>query len=234
MPATHEDIRYKVIQEAREAMLRAITHIRTANPQVYSNLQTLLEEYQEIIEKKEDIPLIIKNERIIKDVGKPDIEVFGGKILVEVKVKPSEFASGFEQLSKYVKFYPNAAFAVITDFSSWEFYKVEKGTLDKVDMDLNQIIEDVFIKGVRLALSTENVRNMFTPIVLLEDELGYLFKTYAEKDGALFEAYQNIMKRLYEKASADEVENLFLRHTLMQMIVSSCLTASSGKKTTSL
>ena len=124
MPATHEDIRYKVIQEAREAMLRAITHIRTANPQVYSNLQTLLEEYQEIIEKKEDIPLIIKNERIIKDVGKPDIEVFGGKILVEVKVKPSEFASGFEQLSKYVKFYPNAAFAVITDFSSWEFYKV--------------------------------------------------------------------------------------------------------------
>src|SRR3990170_623309 len=120
MSATHEDIRYKVIQEVRETILRVISHIRNDQPLIYSNLQTLLEEYQEIIEKKEDIPLIIKNERIIKDVGIPDIELFGGKILIEVKVKPSEFSSGFEQLSKYVKFYPNSEYAIMTDYASWE------------------------------------------------------------------------------------------------------------------
>jgi hypothetical protein len=233
MSATHEDIRYKVIQELREATLRAITHIRNAKPEVYSKLQPELEEYREIIEKKEDIPLIIKNEKIIKGVGKPDVEVFGGRILIEVKVKPSEFPSGFEQLSKYVKFYPNAEYTIITNYDSWEFYKVEKGALASArTINVDYIIEDVLTRGVRVILSTENVRNMFASVVLLKEELQHIFKTYGEKNGALYEAYRNIIKRLYEKASEAEIEDLFMRHTLMQMIVSSCLTTSSGKRTT--
>ncbi|MDH5597465.1 MAG: N-6 DNA methylase, partial [Candidatus Peregrinibacteria bacterium] len=185
------------------------------------------------IERKEDVPLIIKNEKIIKEVGIPDIEVFGGRILVEVKVKTSEFESGFEQLSKYVRVYPCAEYAVITNNSDWEFYRVERGKLVRADkIGLDYIVEKVLIKGVQVPLSTENIRNMFNPIVLLEEELHLIFKTYGVKDGALFEAYRNIIKRLYEKALEEEVEKLFIKHTLIQMIVSSSLTVSSRKKTT--
>ena len=235
MSTSHEDVRYNVISDLRESILRVIDHLRTNRPGVYSKLQPQLEEYKEIIEKREDIPLIIKNEKIIKGVGKPDVEVFGGRILIEVKVKPSEFPSGFEQLSRYVKFYPYAEYAVITNYDKWEFYKVEKGALARAGtINLDEIIEEVFIKGVKVSLSTENVRNMFSPVVLLEDELRQIFKIYGEKNGALFEAYRNIIRRLYEKASEEDVESLFIRHTLIQMIVSSCVTASSKKRTTSI
>jgi len=231
--AAHEDIRYKVIQELRDTTLRVINNIRTTKPQVYSMLQPLLEEYREIIEKKEDVPLVIKNEKIIKGVGKPDVEVFGGRILIEVKVRLSEFSSGFEQLSKYVKFYPCAEYAIITNYDSWEFYKIEKGALASVHgVNLDVIIEEVLIKGVKVSLSPANVRNVFNPIILLEEELRYIFKTYGERSQALYEAYKNIIKTLYEKASEEDIEKLFIRHTLMQMIVSSCLTASSKKRTT--
>jgi hypothetical protein len=235
MRETHEDIRFKVIQELKESVLRSIHRIRNAKPQVYSDNQSQFEEYQKIIEEKKIIPLIIKNERIIKDVGKPDVEVFGGRILIEVKVKRSEFSGGFGQLSRYVEFYPYAEYAVITNHRDWEFYKVEKGTLaDAHGTDLDYIIEDVLCKGVKVQLSTENVRNMFNPLILLEDEFRHIFKTYGEKDGALFEAYRNIMKRLYEEASEEEIERLYIRHTLMQMIVSACLTASSKKYSSSI
>jgi len=233
MSKSHEDVRYNVISDLRESILRVIDNLRTNRPKVYSKLQPELEEYKGIIEKREDIPLIIKNEKIIKGVGKPDVEVFGGRILIEVKVKISEFPSGFEQLMRYVKFYPYAEYAVITNYDKWEFYRVEKGTLASAGaINLDDIIEELLIQGVKIPLSTENVRNIFSPTILLEDELRQIFKTYGEKSRALFEAYQNIVKRLYEKASGEDIERLFIRHTLMQTIVSSCVTASSKKRTT--
>ena len=108
MSLSHEDIRYKVISKLRLSISNVIERIRTSKPQIYSKLRHQLEEYKRLIELREDIPLIINNEKIIKDIGIPDIEVFGGRILIEVKVKTSEFKDGFEQLSKYVKFYPYA------------------------------------------------------------------------------------------------------------------------------
>lgn len=232
MSMSHEDIRYRVISKLRESIIQAINNIRTSKPQIYSKLGRQLEEYKQLIERKEDVPLIIKNEKIIKDVGRPDIEVFGGRLLIEVKVKESEFGSGFEQLKRYVMFYPYTEYAITTNYGVWEFYEVEIGKLTKTEKaSLESIIEEILIKGVKVPLSTAEVRNMFKPIILLEDELHYIFEIYKVKSEALFEAYRNIISRLYEKASQEDVERLFIKHTLMQMIVSSCLTASSKKKT---
>jgi len=233
MSVSHEDIRVKVISKLRESILKAIDDIRKSKPQIYLKLRRQLEEYQELIAHREDIPLIIKNEKIIKGVGIPDIEVFGGRILVEVKVKRSEFEGGFEQLIRYAPVYPYAKYAVVTNYSDSEIYRVEQGKLTgTVKISLDSIVEEVLIKRVKIPLSTEKVRNMFNPITLLETELYQIFESYKVKNDALFEAYQNIMRRLYEKASAGEIEKLFIKHSLMQMIVSSCLTVSSGKKTT--
>jgi len=230
MSLSHEDIRHKVLQKVRGSILKVIESIRSTKSQLYGALQSQLEEYENLIKDEQDIPLIIKNEKIIEDVGRPDVEVFGGKILLEVKVKISEFRSGFDQLSEYARFYPYAEYAILTNYQDWEFYKVEKGVLTRVPgIDLDYAIETVLSKGVKVPLTTENVRNMFSPVVLLEDDLYQIFQTYQEKNGALFEAYQNIIKRLYEKASEEEIERLYIKHTLIQMIVSSCLTSSSKK-----
>ena len=233
MAVSHEDIRYKVLNKLKDSILKAIDFIRKNEPQLYSKMSHELKEYEKIIKEDQLIPLIIKNERIIKGIGRPDIEVFGGKIIIEVKVKPSEFAEGYKKLEGYIQFYPYAQFAVITNYQDWEFYRVEKGKLKPSHtLDLDRIVKLVMMQGVTLPLSTENVSQIFNPILLCEKELQTVLRTYLNEVKALFEAYRNIIKRLYERASDEEIERLFIRHTLMQMIVSSCLTTSLGKATT--
>jgi predicted RNA methylase len=230
MSLSHEDIRHKLLQKIRETILKVIENIRSTKPQLYAALQPQLEEYKNLVEKGEDIPLIIKNEKPIEDVGRPDVEMFGGRILLEIKVKISEFQSGFNQLSEYAKFCPYAEYAILTNYQDWEFYRVENDVLKRVfGIDLDYVIESVLTKDVKVQLTTENVRNMFSPVAFLENDLYRIFQTYRETISALFEAYRNIIKRLYEKASEEEIERLFIKHTLIQMIVSSCLTASSKK-----
>lgn len=234
MSESHEDIRFKVLKKLRESILQAIAHIRANNPQLYTSMQSLLEEYERLVNAGNDIPLIIKNEKIIEGIGRPDVEVFGGRFLIEVKVKESEFQDGFIKLSEYIKFYPYAEYGIITNYDIWNYYKIEKGALTSAHaMNLCGVIEAVFAKGVKVPLSTENVRSMFNPIILLEDELSQVFTANKQNESALFEAYRNIIKVLYEKASEEEIERLFIRHTLMQMIVSASLTVSSGKVTNS-
>lgn len=182
MSLSHEDIRHKLLQKVRESILKVIESIRSTKSQLYAGLQPQLEEYKNLIEKEEDIPLIIKNEKVIEAVGRPDVEVFGGKILIEVKVKISEFRSGFDKLSEYAKFYPCAEYAILTNYQDWEFYRIEKGVLTRVPrLDLDRVIEAVLSKGVKVLLTTENVRNMFSPLVLLEDDLYQVFHIYQEK-----------------------------------------------------
>ena len=231
MSISHADVRFKVLSRLRTTILQVIDDIRKTKPQAYKRLQKQLDEFSNIIKSGRDIPLIIKNERILKGVGKPDIEVFGGRILIEVKVKLSEFQSGLKQIERYVKHYAYAEYAIITNFDEWEYYRVDKSKLIPVKIDLNRIVEEVLLKDVRVALSTENVGNLFAPVRLAEDELHKIFNAYNLRNEALFGAYRNIIRRLYEGASEEDVERLFIKHTLMQMIVSSCLTVSSGKTT---
>jgi hypothetical protein len=227
----HEDIRYKVIRRLRGSILRAVDDIRTSQPRVYLKLCPSLEEYQRLVKRGEDVPLIIKNEKIIRGVGRPDIEVFGGKLLVEIKVKPSEFPAGLKQLSNYIRFYPCARYAVITNFEEWRYYRVAEGKLEleRLDLELEGIIKTLLLEGIKIPLSTEEVRNLFSPVSLSLKEFYKIFENHRVEDDALFIAYRNILERLYE-ASESEIKELFIRHTLMQMIVSACLTVASGKR----
>jgi len=217
---THEDIRFKVLKLLRSTILRVLDELN-------------LNEFRDFIENEQDIPLIIKNERILEGIGRPDIEVFGGRIVIEVKVKQTEFSKGFKQLKEYIKFYPNTEFAIITNYDAWTFYKVEKGNLTRVDgIKLYDVIKHILSSGVKVPLTTENVKNVFGSTVLFEKDLHDIFIRYNVRKSALFEVYRNIIRRLYEGVSEEEIERLFIKHTIMQMIVSACLTASLGKLTT--
>ncbi len=233
MSATHEDIRFKVLRRLRECLLTAIDRI-VAKRLLGPMLDAQLKEYKGLIERGEDIPLIIKNEKILEGIGRPDIEVFGGKLIIEIKVKLNEFQSGVDRLKDYVKVYPYAKYAIITNWENWEFYQIQPEFNLVQETTFDAILEEILSEGVTIPLSTENVRNMFNPIVLLEQELHQIFVSSATKNTALFESYRNIIKRLYEKALDEETEKLFIKHTLIQIIVSSCLTSSIKKNSTPL
>jgi hypothetical protein len=86
MSVSHEDIRFKVLRRLRESLLVAVDRI-LASSLLNPILNSQLKEYKNLIERGDDIPLIIKNEKILTGIGRPDIEVFGGKLIIEVKVK---------------------------------------------------------------------------------------------------------------------------------------------------
>lgn len=231
--SSHEDIRYHIIRKLRKAILEVIQEIGEKEPELYYKLG--LEEYRKIIgdEKEEYVPLIIKNERFLKGIGRSDIEVFGGKILIEVEVKDSDFPIAFKQLQNYISFYPDAEYCIITNDNRWIIYdhslKEIKELKDIIKELKEEIIKPILIKGIKIIPSTENIRKLFHSIMLYEDDLLEIFRSNDIKSSALFKAYNNIITRLYEGISENIIELLYIKHTLMQMIVSACLTTSLKK-----
>ena len=227
---SHEDIRHHVVHKLEKAILDAIKEIGEEEPELYYKLG--LEEYKKIIEEEKHMPLIIKNERSLKGIGRVDIEVFGGKIIVEVKVKDSEFPEAYNKLKNYISFYPNAEHCIITNDNKWIIYnhelKKEKELIDIIK-ELKEIIKPIIIRGIKIIPSTENIRKLFQSIMLFEEDLLEIFKNSETKNSALFEAYSNIISRLYEGIPKEIIKRLYIKHTLMQMIVSACLTTSLKK-----
>ena len=233
---SHEDVRSLVIQTIREKILKVIKEV-LIDPHYEEGLKEELKLYEQLIREAKDIPLIIKNEKK-EESGRPDIELFGGRIVIEVKVNISEFKEGEAQLESYVNVCPLALYAILTNSREWIFYKAKNGKLELLTKNIEyliQILKEVITCGIRLPLSAENAKNMFSSIVAVEEELYHdVFQKFNVKDTPFFKAYKNIMNRLYEGISEEEerVERLFIKHTLMQMIVASCLTAALGKTTT--
>jgi hypothetical protein len=210
---SHEDIRHHVVHKLEKAILDAIKEIGEEEPELYYKLG--LEEYKKIIEEEKHMPLIIKNERSLKGIGRVDIEVFGGKIIVEVKVKDSEFPEAYNKLKNYISFYPNAEHCIITNDNKWIIYnhelKKEKELIDIIK-ELKEIIKPIIIRGIKIIPSTENIRKLFQSIMLFEEDLLEIFKNSETKNSALFEAYSNIISRLYEgipKEIAIEIETMW-------------------------
>jgi hypothetical protein len=232
---SHEDIRHHVVHKLEKAILDAIKEIGEEEPELYYKLS--LEEYKKIIEEEKHIPLIIRNERFLKGIGRVDIEVFGGKIIIEVEVKESDFPKAYKQLEDYISFYPNAEHCIITNDNKWIIYnhelKKEKELIDIIK-ELKEIIKPIIIKGIKIIPSTENIRKLFQSIMLFEEDLLEIFKSSETKNSALFKAYSNIISRLYEGIPEDIIKRLYIKHTLMQMIVSACLTTSLKKISNSI
>jgi|Deesub1362B_J571_1020462.scaffolds.fasta_scaffold00003_586 hypothetical protein len=233
---THEDIRIKVIAKIRRELLKTIRELLN-NSFLNSELQQQLEEYERIISAERDIPLIVKNEKRIEDVGIPDIELFGGRIIVEIKVMLREFTKGKIQLQSYIKASPLTKYAILTNNKNWEIYKIDNGKLKIISRDSNRIryiLRDIILQGIKLELSTKNVRNLFSSLITLENELYVIFKEYNIKNTSLFKAYKNILSKLYEGIleNEEDAEKLYIKHTIIQMIVSSSLTVALEKEST--
>ena len=223
-PRSHSEVMTLVLNELVKLTKEAIEEL--GDPK--------LEEYRRRIERGEYFPLIVRMDPRLEEGLRPDIELFGGRIIVEVKTSAAQFGEGEQQLKDYVRFYPQARFAILTDYYSWRIYEVINGQLRRRWgaeglSDVKSIIETVLAEGISVVPSPENIKALFSPVQAFEEELHDIFETYEVRGWSLFKAYENIMKRLYEKAPPETIEELFIKHTIMQMIVLACLTACLGQ-----
>jgi len=185
---------------------------------------------------------------------RPDIELFGGYIVIEVKTKDNELKGGEEQLKNYIsKYYRDVAkLGIVTTGLKWVIYnwdgkdlryagtyignenKYNTGSIydsiikSDVHKTLHNLVKNVLIQSdaYRLTPNPDNIFKAFYPIIAYVNELTELITKEGITEKALYKSYKEILLRIYSGIKDDELTRLFATHTLLQMIVNIVLTGA--------
>ncbi len=255
---SHDEI-VIAIDEAFIDIITRVSEELLRNPNVISNLAL----YNKIVLLKE----FLRNgqrERI-RRVNKPptsgakkrpDLEYFGGLIVIEVESSEDTLEMGRNQLHDYInEFYRDVAlYGIVTTGLYWEIYESVGGELRKIailkgdEKEYQKSLQSVIrgkpiydylynlIKGAllkseayRLPPLPNNIRSTFYPVMSYVDDLIELINRYSVREKALYQSYKEILLRVYGKLTREEIDRLFATHTLLQMIVNVIVTAAFGK-----
>ena len=225
---SHENIRLSVNNEIKKILEE------TLREKIKADLDGSSKELLKLLDNSEFLPLLIGQE-VQAGNEKRRVDIAFSELVFEIKSDESEFEEAYDKAKKiYLTKLPKAKYYILTTWKTWQIYSIErkdeavelkreyKGAYDKAI--LKGVIEK--IKEYRVVPTPENIEKLFT--IEKENLLNEIRKTFDEvkedsKVKPLYEAYKNIMKQLYRDATEEIVEDLFIRHTLMHMIVLSCL-----------
>ena len=189
---------------------------------------------------------------------RPDIEMFGGCIVVEVKSKDSELDAGREQLEEYIRSYYGqiAMIGIVTTGLDWvvcrwderarklkvltrirgderEYeYSIYNAVIkSRVRETLHNIIKSVLLESsvYRLEPTPENIFRAFYPVMAYVNDLVRLVEERGLRDKALYKSYREILLRIYRDIKSEELDRLFAAHTLLQMVTNVVLVGALGK-----
>ena len=223
----HENIRLVtaklVLDIVRNVISNLLKHV--AGLQKYS-----LEKLLEFVNGIEYWRIIIPQE-IGVGRGFIDMDLFN-RIIFEFKSKESEFREGYEKLLRmYLPNYPNALYAVITNWDKWEIYKVVdrhslqliyRGDRSSAIPVLKSVIEDVLkTEGYKIPPHPDAISMLFKDLIKFEDRLLEIFNKLSHdiRLRPLYEAFKTIIVMLYSEANEEFILRLYMKHTILQMIV---------------
>ena len=223
----HENIRLKVAQ----LILRLTKKITSRLKSIVSGLDVYrLEKLIEFIDNIEYWRIIIPQEIGVVG-GYVDMDLFG-RIIFEFKSKEAEFDDGYKKvIDKYLPFYPQAKYVVITNWDSWRIYKVKE--INKLEIIyegdrhnaipiLERIIEDILkLEGYKIPPHPDAIARVFKDLTQFEKPLLSVFRKISDDSRVrpLYEAFKTIVITLYSEADESFIEHLFIKHTILQMIV---------------
>jgi hypothetical protein len=159
----------------------------------------------------------------------------GSSIMFEFKSSESEFKEAEEKAKTvYWSLVSKAKYFIVTNWLRWRIYKVTKQGLQLVeecDRDRaetilkTQVIPE--LKILKIPPIPRNVEILYTlDLDKLLNALRNVFNALKERIKPLYEAYKSIMAMLYGEAQENFFEDLYIRHTYMQMAVSASLAAA--------
>lgn len=233
MGRAHETVRAKVSEVVRESLSKAIDSMLK---QVKGSLaEWKLTQLKSLLGSLEVYDVIIKHE-LPAGGGYVDVDVLGS-VIFELKSKTSEFKEGEEKISnKYLPHRKKARWAVITNYDVWNFYRVEderlKLTEQLVGSEATKKLFSIFLEelseDLKLAPSQSTIAVLFKDVSSYENQLLDILKRWEDDESVkpLFEAYKTIIFTLYGEADESFYRLLYVKHTLLQMIVSSCLSSA--------
>lgn len=193
---------------------------------------------------------VVVPQEVVAGQGFIDMDLFN-RIIFELKGRKDEFKDGYNKILKvYLPSHPETLYAIITNYDEWEIYRVKnkklilifRGNKTRAVPVLESVIEDVLrTKGYKIPPHPEAVSILFKDILQYEASLEKLLKKVleAEKEKVdkgtgrpvitpLYEAFETIIKTLYSEADEEFIRRLFVKHTLLQMIVLASLSKVMG------
>ncbi len=188
---------------------------------------------------------------------KPDIEIFGGHIIVEIKTKESDLESGKKQLERYLrKYYKDVAKAgIVTTGLHWVIYRYTKDKLVEIgrykgnekeyrsgsiertiilEKDLcealSNLVRNVLIQSnaYRYPPTPDNIFKVFYTVIADVSDILRIMDEYNIRNKAIYLSYKEILLRIYSELSDNELDILFATHTILQMIVNMAFAGAMG------
>jgi hypothetical protein len=224
----HENIR----MQAAMLLRNIIRGIASKKCKTFSDLYscTLLR----LVESPEITVLMPQEIRV--GVGRRWVDMaLGSSIVFDFKSSESEFKEAEEDAKTvYWSLVSKARYFITTNWLKWRIYRVtEQGLqlVEECDRDrAEKLLETQIIpelKELKVPPIPRNVEILYTlNLDTLLKDLRTAFNALKEMIKPLYEAYKSIMAMLYGEAQESFFEDLYIRHTYMQMAVSASLAAA--------
>jgi len=222
----HENIRVQVVALLTD-ILKNVTDVKCIN---FKDLYSCT--LRKLLEKPEEVTILMPQEvRVGAETRWIDMAL-GSEVIFEFKSSEKEFSDAEKAArEKYWPIVSKAKFFIVTNWSKWRIYEVVKEDLqllyecdvkEALNILKTQIIPQ--LKELKIPPIPQNVEALYTlDHKDLLGDLGEVFKTYKDRVRPLYEAYKSIMSMLYGEASEEFFEDLYIRHTYMQMAISASL-----------
>jgi hypothetical protein len=218
----HENIRVQVVALLTD-ILKNVTDVKCIN---FKDLYSCT--LRKLLERPEEVSILMPQEvRVGAETRWIDMAL-GSEVIFEFKSSEKEFSDAEKAArEKYWPIVSKAKFFIVTNWSKWRIYEVVKEDLqllyecdikEALNILKTQIIPQ--LKELKIPPIPQNVEALYT--LDHKDLLGDLekvFKAYKNIVRPLYEAYKSIMSMLYGEASEEFFEDLYIRHTYMQMTI---------------
>jgi hypothetical protein len=232
----HETVRIQVIQLLRELLKSAVNETYRIKKDHHS--YTLLK-----LLDSEEIVTLMPQEIYVEGEKKSIDMALGNKVVFDFKSSEQEFDKAeSDAKDKYWSIVSKVDFFIVTNWDKWRIYRVTK-TEAKLDLEdefdiyearkflRTQIIPQ--LKEIKIPPLPQNVEILYKldHKELLKD-LMQAFNIVRNEPNIkpLYEAYKSMVGMLYGEAEEKFFEDLFIRHTYMQMVVLASLTACLEKR----
>jgi len=236
----HENVRIAVVGKLRNILLDILREIRRAEES--SKRAAEARALEDLLESSPDLlPLLLPQE-----VGKGEYidMTFRGRVLIELKGDQREFKQAVRKAeSLYMPKFEKARYYVLTDGRLFCLYEVQRGRGGPklrllVEGEENRVLPSLkrILAGnwewLGVFPTPENIRRLFSLDRKAVEALRGAFEEGKENKRIqpLYKAYKELISKLYSGTGEGATQDLFLRHTLMHMIVLACLSSLLGKE----
>jgi len=237
------DLSFKPHENARVRVVNLITQSLKTVLESRCRVSQTLDCYilRRLLEEPEGITILMPQEVYVGGEKWAVDTLLGDVAVIEYKGREQEFEEAKRSArGKYWNIVSRRKYYIVTAWEKWRIYRVTKDDLELVmegDKDkAREVLETQILSGLealKIPPLPENIEALYKlDYEKYLDDLKQAFRKVKDDPmiKPLYEAYRSIIQFLYGEADEGFYEDLFIRHTYMQMAVIASLTIALGKR----